>query len=225
MRIKEGENTNGVLVETTGTGTINGYGGLVGYARHSYIVGCRVYGGINVTLGSGNAYVGGLIAEGDGRDTTSVGEDSAYKLTVSGSMITANANPTELHVRASAGTGDVYYGGAIGKVQYGSISALQVGAEDDISGKRQIKFVSIYWDAQGHTSNLYLGGMIGYSDQSHVSSVSSFNNIYVGGETSDPTDTSVMLNYNVGGLVGYYTAENGDKLKIDDARGNAVICC
>lgn len=210
----------GVLVNT-GDHSIDSFGGIIGTGIRSTINACQVVSGINVSLSDTNAdkthYVGGLVGHSNGdvldgnvstRDTTTDTEttDNQYKFIIMTSSVNAgNKSKIEFNVKINNTTAqNLYYGGAVGRAENTSISSTHIGDKS-----LSIKYVNLSLDIDGYKYDTFLGGVVGYNDQSKLSSVSALTNIKLLGKV---TENNV---HNIAGLVGEF--KTSTELAIEDS--------
>lgn len=187
VRASGNTNENGYIIDTDKS--IAGFGGIVGKSLNSNILGCTFAGKVNAQLGgASDIYVGGIVASAETR-------------------YVAETDPYTGEVEAENNTS------VINNVIVGSSAKIVKTSDMEIYYPKTSFEISI---AESNSQTVYVGGVVGYSDESAIASAS------VGDMENEDEykKVDIILNVNklknnthVGGIVGY--AKEGMILSCD----------
>lgn len=207
---------------TTQNATIAGFGGIVGEGTNSNIVGCTFTGNVSAKLSAtenskNTINVGGIIGRGAVSDNPESQIDTIGMIVTDSTVGMDNSKTTfnfELVSNEDIAS-TVNIGGAVGYASGAAISAVNVGnytyeTNNDVD-------ISVRYSG---TDNLYLGGLIGFSEESQIISTDSLTNINLTGGNIDGNASQVAL----GGLAGRLISNSSTAEFRDNAtRANIIV--
>lgn len=203
IEVRVGQNNTGKLIKPS-TNSIGGFGGIVGVAINTNILGCTFIGEIDANIKNSNVglfvsdvYVGGIVGYSATNRVidpqgSAVINDCKFGASGAGKY---NYSLSSLTLTINAGNEKaVYVGGIVGYSNNSSCASSNLGSKAFSAGYEKISITVI---CENTAENLYVGGIAGYASSGMIFSCNALTNITVYGNT---TANSIYI----GGVAGQY---------------------